>query len=136
MAAVQQQDIAPMIDKVLEGADLTVAHTMLALVGFFLSVYVMQLTHWEAEDDVDPPAIRLVRRAVHAVLAWSMLWSLSYSQSKGWQPWPAELMMMVAIDVILIIRVVAIKARIRRAGIKPDAPRAQVSAPHKLTIMR
>ena len=125
-----------MINRLFEGADLTAAHTILAMAGFFLSVYVMQLTHWEAEDDVDPKPIRFIRRAVLALLAWAMLWSLSYSQDHGWQPWPAELLLMLAIDMILVIRAVSIKARIRRFGIKPEAPRAQATAPGKLTFPR
>lgn len=113
-----------MFDRWLEGFDLTAAHTVLALLGAFLSVYVMQLTHYEAEDDVDPPALRFARRFALALMAWAMLWSLSYSETKNWQPWPAQVLTIMAADAILFIRAIAIKARIKRTGVKPDAPRA------------
>ena len=112
------------IDRLLEGMDLTIAHMVLALTGFFLSIYVMQLIRWEAEDDQDPPVLQSARRIAYAILAWGYLWSLSYGWTKAWQPWPAELLMMAAMNAVMTIRVFGIKARIRRSGIKPEAPRA------------
>lgn len=112
------------VDRFLESIDLRTWHMLLSLLGFFIVVYVMQLTHWEAEDDVDPAYIRHLRRVSLALLAWSMLWSLSYQETKNWQPWPPEILMILALDMIMFIRALAIKARIKRTGIKPDAPRA------------
>jgi hypothetical protein len=119
------------MNRFLEGTDLNLAHTILAMIGFFLSVYVMQLTQWEAEDNVDPPYIRIIRRIYLALQAWAFLWSLDIAATKNWQPWPACLMLMLAVDVGLMIRAIAIKARIKRSGIKPDSP----SAAAKLTLM-
>lgn len=105
-----------MIDRFLEGSDLSMAHTALALIGFFLAVYVMQLTQYQGEDGVDPPFIRALRRISLAVLAWALLWSVSYAITKGWQPWPAELMMILGIDGVLLVRALAIRFRVGRTG--------------------
>jgi len=80
-----------MIDRLFEGTDLTISHYILALAGFFLCVYVMQLTQWESEDDVDPAYIRAIRRVYLAVQSWAFLWSLYISATKEWQPWPSFL---------------------------------------------
>lgn len=121
-----------MINRLFEGTDLTIAHTILAMTGFFLSVYVMQMTQWEAEDDVDPPYIRVFRRLYLGLQAWAFLWSLDITATRDWQPWPAVLLLMLTVDAGLIIRAMAIKARIRRSGVKPESPRAAAA---KLTLL-
>lgn len=113
------------IEQILESWNLTYVLALLAMLGFFLAVYVNQLTHYEAEDSSDPMFIRIMRQAAYLLMAWSFLWVMSYSEARGWQPWPPVILMIVAIDMILIIRALAIKARIRRNGVKPEAPRAQ-----------
>jgi cell division protein FtsW (lipid II flippase) len=120
------------VDRALEGTDLRLLHTVLAMFGFFVSVYVMQSTQWEAEDGEDPASIRFMRRIAYALLAWAFLWSVSYADTKNWQPWPCEMMTIVAIDLILVIRALAIRARIHRTGIKRESPRA---AAENLTII-
>lgn len=114
------------IEQILEHCDLTFLLGVLAVIGFFLAVYVNQLTHYEAEDSSDPWWIKVVFRPLsYITLALSFLWVLSYGQAHDWQPWPPMLMMILAIDMILFIRALAIKARVRRLGIKPEAPRAE-----------
>lgn len=105
-----------MIDRILEGIDLNGIHTMLTIFGGLLAVYVMQLTHHEAEDLVDPWIVRKFRRLSLATLSLSMLWSAYYSLSHQWQPWPPEVLLIFAIDLALVIRMVAIWARIARTG--------------------
>jgi hypothetical protein len=105
-----------LIDRVLNGIDLTAVHTVLALTGMFLAVYVMQLTHHEAEDKVDPPFLREIRRLGLGLYALMMLWSLAYSESKQWQPWPPDLAAFAVMNTLLVVRLSAIWLRIRRTG--------------------
>lgn len=112
-----------MIDRFLEGIDLTNLHLMLTIFGGLLSVYVMQLTHYEAEDLVDPRFLREARRFALALIALAQFASALYSLSHRWQPWPTEIMLIFAVNMHLVIRMVAIWARIRRTGHRPwDRP--------------
>lgn len=129
MAAVHpEQQGAVMIDRFLEGLDLTTVHTILTIAGMFLAVYVMQLTSHVNEDHNDPLVLRWGRRASLASVALALLWSLSYSQTKGWQPWPPELALVVSVIAILGVRAIAIHARMRRDGIRRALPLAGVAA--------
>jgi hypothetical protein len=112
------------IDQILEDWDLSLVLMTLAMLGFFLAVYVNQLTHYEAEDHNDPWFIRMMRNAAYMMLAWGFLWTLSYANAKGWQPWPPVILIIVAVDIILFNRALAIKAHIRRIGVGYDSPRA------------
>ena len=116
MAAVPKQSATAMIDILLEGIDLTGLHTTLTVAGAILAVYVMQLTHYEAEDVADPWIVRRFNRVTLMMIALAMLWSALYSISHQWQPWPPELALIFSIDLALLIRMVAIWARIRRTG--------------------
>jgi hypothetical protein len=127
MATVSKQD-APAMNNIahfLESIDLTLVHFILGGAGTLLSVYAMKLIDWEAEDDVDPQWQRLLRRIGYVLMAWGMLWSLDYSFLRGWQPWPSELLTIFAIDIVMFTRIMGIKSRIWRDGVKPEAPRAQ-----------
>ena len=114
------------IDRILDGVDLTGAHTVLALAGALLAVYVMQLTHYEAEDRVDHWLIRRARRVGLALLSLAFLWSLTFSETRNWQPWPPEIVAFFAMDLLLAVRIAAIWARIRRSGRYLDAESLKV----------
>jgi hypothetical protein len=104
------------VDRLLEGIDLTALHTILTVAGALLAVYVMQLTHYEAEDMVDPWIVRKMRRLSLALIALAQLGSALYSLSHQWSPWPPELLLIFAVNLALVIRMVAIWARIKRTG--------------------
>src|ERR1700722_9398553 len=106
------------IDRILETIDLSYVLTILGMIGFFLAIYVNQLTRYEGEDTNDPWYVRNTRAAAYLLLAWSYLWVLSYADRHDWQPWPPVILMILAMDAILMIRALAIKARVRRTGIK------------------
>ena len=110
------------IDRILESVDLSYALFVLGMLGFFLAVYVNQLTRFEGEDAVDPWYVKGSRVVAYVLLAWSYLWVLSFAEKKEWQPWPPVILMMLAMDAILLIRALAIKARVRRSGVKPESP--------------
>lgn len=110
------------IDRLLDGVDLSGLYTVLSLAGALLAVYVMQATRYEAEDQSDPPVLRNFRTAGLAILALTFLWSLTFSETRQWQPWPPALATTFAIDALLVIRIIAIRARIRRVGRYREAP--------------
>jgi hypothetical protein len=106
-----------MIERISQsGIDLTGIHLILTLFGGLLAVYVMQLTHYEAEDFVDPWIVRTMRRLSLALISASMFWSAWYSMTHQWAPWPPEVILIFAINLGLVIRMVAIWARIKRTG--------------------
>jgi len=100
----------------LENFDLSGVHTALTLLGAALAIYVMALTGYEHEDEHDPVWLQWARRLVLVAMAWSCLWSLSFSESRNWQPWPPDLMMLMAMIGYLGVRASAIHARIWREG--------------------
>jgi hypothetical protein len=105
-----------MIDAWLEGRDLSTIHTLLTIVGFFLSAYVMQLTSYVHEDGEDPWLLRRVSRLTLVAICLSMLWSLNYSEARRWQPWPPDLAMLLSVIFLLGTRAIAIHARLIRNG--------------------
>jgi hypothetical protein len=105
-----------MLDHLFDRVDLTAAHTVLGILGILTCVYVMQLTRYEAEDLMDPAWLRFLRRAALGLMAWALCWCLTFSENKNWQPWPPYVMALFAMDMILVIRALAIRARIRRTG--------------------
>lgn len=118
-----------MIERTLEGWNLSYVLALLALLGFFLAVYVNQLTRYEAEDAFDPPALRTLSWCGYILCAWSLLWIISFAEARHWQPWPPVVLLIVAIDIIMLKRALAIKARIRRTGVRPESPSALASQP-------
>lgn len=105
-----------MISQVIDRMDLTTVHTILTLVGAFLALYVMQLISFEHEDIVDPAWLRWFRRIYLGGGALALLWSLDYSETKSWQPWPPEVGLILAWIGMLVGKAAAIHARIRREG--------------------
>lgn len=103
-----------MLDRLFEGHDLSTVHTLMALLGAGLALYVMQLTSHEHEDAADPAWLRWSRRLSLGGVAMSFLWSLSYSMTKQWQPWPPEVALHLALIGMLSVRAAAIHARIWR----------------------
>lgn len=108
-----------MLSQALEHLDLTGIHTAVALIGTGLSLYVMALTSHEKEDINDPLWLQWFRRVYLGTGALTLLWSLSYSTSKGWQPWPPEIGLMLAWIGMLVGRTAAIHLRIAREGHRP-----------------
>lgn len=103
-----------MLAQTLDRLDLTTAHTVLALLGAGLALYVMQLTSHVEEDRVDPVWLQWGRRLCLAAIALALLWSLSFSVTHSWQPWPPELALIIALNAIFIVRATAIHLRLRR----------------------
>lgn len=107
------------MDRILEvinASDLSRIHSLLAIVGSLLAVYVMSVTSYEHEDRDDPVWLQHLRRIGLFALAIAFGWSFLYLHDKNWKPWPPEVLLMVGIIMGLAVRAVAIHLRIRREG--------------------
>lgn len=113
------------ISNMIDSADFSDVHTVLALFGGLLCIYVMQKTRYEAEDQRDSAPVRWARTIALAALSGSMFWSLTYRDSHVWHPAPPYLLGMLALDVLLVARTLAIWARIKRTGRYSNAPSAR-----------
>lgn len=110
------------LSHLLDNVDLSAAHVVLALYGGLITIYVMQKTRYEAEDQRDPKFVRDLRTIALTALSGAMFWSLTYGESRQWEPWVPDLLGMLAIDVLMTIRAFAIWARIKRTGRYYNAP--------------
>lgn len=120
-----------MLEQVLDRIDqldLTRLHNVVAFLGVMMSVYVMMLTSYEQEDRADPLWLQWSRRLALATVATGYLWSLSYSSSRKWEPWPPEIMLMFGILFVMGVRGIAIHLRIWREGHRAFPPPLPVSA--------
>ena len=100
------------IDHLMEGVDLISIHTILSLIGAILTAYLMQLT--SHLDSHDPVFIRWFRRATLAGTSLAMLWTVSYSVTKLWQPWPPDLAVIFFVDMMVAIRIGSIYSSLHR----------------------
>lgn len=121
------------LNQILEHHDVSWMFTLLTLTAFFLALYVMNLTSSINEDAHDPPWIRWLRRASLAAVALSMLWSLGYSVTMGWQPWPPMIGLLAAVIMMLLVRALAIRAKIRREAVLTAN---RVAYPHARALRR
>ena len=95
---------------VVDEWNLNTFHTLAALLGVALSLYVMQM--WsQGQILADPPIIMVARRASLMLLSLSLLWLVFYANDKGWAPWPAQVLLVLAIDFSLVVTIVAAKLR-------------------------
>lgn len=109
------------IDQIFEHMDLRLAHIALCLSGVLLSTYLMQLIWHNPEEG--GMLLRWARRINLALVALAMLWSLSIADQRGWQPWPAEVLLLLSVDVMMLIRVIVVhRMRARGARVTPPYP--------------
>lgn len=90
----------------LEQADLRLVHVVLCLSGVLLATHLMQLLWHNPEEG--GLVLRWMRRVNLTLVALSMLWSLGIADQRGWQPWPAFLLLLASVDFMMLIRVVVI----------------------------
>ncbi len=95
----------------VDGLHLQTAHMLVSLLGAFMALYVMQLwSRGEITPDINP-VISQLRRASLMILALALLWSVSYANDKNWDPWPADFLTNVALDMILGATIIAVRLR-------------------------
>jgi hypothetical protein len=104
------------ISSFVDGLDLSVVHTVLAIYGGLATIFVMQTNRYEAEDYQDSEFVRGARTFGLIALSGSMFWSLTYGESRDWQAWPPYVLSLMAVDLLMTIRIIAVWARIRREG--------------------
>lgn len=114
------------IELFLEQADLRMFHIILCLTGVLLATHLMQLLWHNPEEG--GLVLKWMRRVNLAFVALSMLWSLGIADQRGWQPWPAFILLLASVDFMMLIRVVVIYRMQRRgARIVPPYPKEGVA---------
>ena len=53
------------------------------------------------------------RRVSMMTLFGALLWAWSYCLTKGWEPWPANIAVIAAVDFMLLVRAITLRYRIR-----------------------
>lgn len=104
----------------IEASDLSLIHLVACLLGALMAVYVMQL--WSSGRLSIPEDCFVsyhLRRVSLMILALAMLWALSYSLNRGWQPWVPYLMMLFGIDLFLLSAII-VSVRRRNAQARRD----------------
>lgn len=91
--------------------DLTGVHVIATLLGMFLSIYASLVMWQDSESQRDSRFVRLGRRIMYPMLALAFLWALDYSHIKNWTPWPPNVAITVAMDFIIVMRILALRAR-------------------------
>lgn len=97
--------------------DLRMLHHVACIAGAFMAIYVSALWGRGAiEMAGDCRTSILVRRAALTILALALLWSFAISLDKGWQPWPSDLTMILAVDFFLASKLMTAYRRRRVFG--------------------
>ena len=100
------------LSNLIDAVDFEAVHIAIAMAGMFLSVYLM--AHTEAEDPREPRIIKFSRRFGLMVFGLACCWSVIYSESREWTPWPPDMVALAAIDAMLANRIVSVKLWLRR----------------------
>jgi len=95
----------------LDRFDWTTAHVIAALVGIVISLYAAQAMWHDQESNRDCWVVRYGRKVGYPLLALAFLWSLDFAHVKGWAPWPPHVGLELAIDLIIIMRIIALRQR-------------------------
>lgn len=111
-----------MVLEFLDSVDLKGAHFVASLLGVGLALYVMQL--WgHGSVAYEHFVVNQLRRTSLIILALALLWSLSYAEIRQWQPWPSDLLTVIAVDIFLLSTVIssAIQQYKRKTRIETDS---------------
>ncbi len=107
---------------ILDGIDLSLVHFAATLLGALMALYVAKLWSRSMIPMITPECwlAKHVGNVALFVLSLAMLWSLAYSTTKGWHPWPPDLFVLVAIDVFLLATIMlAVKHRRNHTTARP-----------------
>lgn len=103
----------------VDQVDLSGIHIAGTLIGVMLAVYASHAMWQDDESNRDCRLVRYGRRFMYPVLALFFLWSLDYANIKGWKPWAPDVGIILAIDFIMLMRILALRNRrnhVRRRG--------------------
>ena len=101
----------------LDGVDIRGAHFVVCLLGSLMALYVMQL--WSHGAIVAPGECQVsyyLRRVALWIVSLAMLWSLAYQSTKGWEPWPPDMFVLIGIDLFLASSIIVAVRRNRAFG--------------------
>ena len=104
----------------LEKTDFTLTFRVLIFIGAMAGMYVMNYTTHYCIDRRDPPLVRWGNRIGYAGLSLSLLYTLTFGLAREWQPWFPIVLLTGFIDLLLIMRTIAMhkaRARARAAGV-------------------
>ena len=101
-------------DAYLESIDFIPLHFAFCLAGALLCIAVMQLSTRHGDLLGENHFQIILRRVALTGLGLALLWASSYSATKGWQPWPPDVLIIAVLDVVLGIRMVSILLRCRQ----------------------
>lgn len=105
------------VDTLADVLNLNRIHFIACFVGAILCIYVMQLFAKGALAFAGDCAVSYaIRRTALIILALSMCWAMTYSTNKGWSPWPPDVVIICAIDLLLAGSVLVAFRRKRAMG--------------------
>lgn len=94
-----------MFDRLLEGQDLTQVFIVTVMIAVFSSLYLAQVA-WRSDSEAGVPhLLALARRASATFMSLMLLWAVYFGYSKGWQPWPPLIGILIALDFHNIVRI-------------------------------
>ena len=96
--------------------DLVPYHNALCFLGVFLAVYNAQLFGRDVFNMEYCRVARDLRRFSMLLLALGFLWALSYSSYHKWQPWPPDILIIVAVNAYLVSTIIAAASKQRILG--------------------
>lgn len=104
------------IDRLLEQLDLRTLYALASIAGALLSLIAMQFS-WEESTrrGGDTNVMLNLRRASFVIISLTLLWSLSYAETKGWQPWPPALAIVLAVDFYLLVLICMVARKVTSA---------------------
>lgn len=114
------------MSSLVDSVDWSGIHTALAIYGGLATVYVMKQNRYEAEDRKDTESVRISKEVSLAAIAGAMFWCVTYGSSRDWEPWPPEVLLILALDVMMTVRIIAVWHRIKRMGRYPEAVRSNI----------
>lgn len=105
-----------MISVAIESVNWTCLMQISVICGVILTAFQMQTAekletvaeyssrhgHWSA-----------MRRVSNSLLMLAMLWCASYGYERGWQPWPPFVIVMMALDFNIVVRIMIMRRDIR-----------------------
>lgn len=93
---------------ILDGVDLSMVHFYACLLGALMALYVGRLWSggWIPLLTADCWFAKFIGSAALCVVSLAMLWSLAYSRTKGWQPWPPDLAALIGVDLLLFATII------------------------------
>jgi predicted membrane protein len=102
------------INHAFDSLDLRTIHFVLSFVGIFLCAFAMQMLSTSGAPLDVMPVFGTLRRIGIWALALSMCWNVGYADIHArWQPWPCDVMMVLALDFYMLVSIIGAYVRQR-----------------------